>query len=124
VAVARAAHELSNAGVPVNVGAHGQREGLGFHWEMWMLVQGGFTPHDALRAATATGARSLGLDRDIGVLAPGRLADIVVIDGNPLVDIRQSERVAWTMVNGRLYDAATMDESGSRERKRAKYWWE
>ena len=44
--------------------------------------------------------------------------------GVDLQDIRQSENVAWTMVNGRLYDAATMNETGSRERKRAKYWWE
>jgi imidazolonepropionase-like amidohydrolase len=54
----------------------------------------------------------------------GKLADIVVIEGNPLQDIRQSEKVTWTMVNGRLYDAATLNEVGSREKKRAKYWWE
>ncbi len=64
------------------------------------------------------------MDRDIGSLEAGKLADIVVIDGNPLADIRQSEKVTWTMVNGRLYDAATMNETVSREKKRAKYWWE
>ena len=77
----------------VNTGAHGQREGLGLHWELWMLVQGGLTPHEALRCATANGAKSLGMDRDIGTLEPGKLADVIVIDGNPLQDIRQSEKV-------------------------------
>jgi imidazolonepropionase-like amidohydrolase len=48
------------------------------------------------------------MDRDIGTLQAGKLADIVVIDGNPLEDIRQAEKVGWTMVNGRLYDAAAL----------------
>ena len=121
---ARIAAGLDKDGVLVNTGAHGQREGLGLHWEIWMLVQGGLTPHEALRCATANGAKSLGMDRDIGTVQAGKLADLVVIDGNPLQDIRQSEKVVWTMVNGRLYDAATLNETGSRERKRAKYWWE
>ncbi|MEP7132951.1 MAG: amidohydrolase family protein, partial [Acidobacteriota bacterium] len=122
--IARIAANLQKAGVLVNTGAHGQREGLGLHWEIWMLNQGGLSPHEALRSATLNGARTLGMDRDIGTLEPGKLADVIVIDGNPLQDIRQSEKVQWTMVNGRLYDAATMNESGSRERKRARYWWE
>jgi imidazolonepropionase-like amidohydrolase len=70
------------------------------------------------------GAKSLGMDRDIGSLEPGKLADLVVIDGNPLQDIRQSEKVSRVMVNGRLYDAATLNETGAREKKRGKYWWE
>ena len=122
--IAKIAARLENAGVLVNTGAHGQREGLGLHWEIWMLVQGGLTAHEALRSATANGARSLGLDRDVGTLQAGKLADLIVVDGNPLLDIRQSENVVWTMVNGRLYDAATLNETGERERKRARYWWE
>ncbi len=122
--IAKIAANLDKAGVLVNTGAHGQREGLGLHWEIWMLVQGGLSPHEALRCATLHGAQSLGMDRFIGTLEPGKLADVAVIDGNPLQDIRKSENVAWTMVNGRLYDAATLNETGSRERKRTKYWWE
>jgi imidazolonepropionase-like amidohydrolase/Tol biopolymer transport system component len=122
--LAKIAATLDRDGVTVNTGAHGQREGLGLHWELWMLVQGGLTPLEALRCGTLNGARSLGMDRDIGSLQPGKLADVIVIEGNPLQDIRLSENVTWTMVNGRLYDAATMNETASRERKRARYWWE
>jgi imidazolonepropionase-like amidohydrolase/Tol biopolymer transport system component len=122
--LAKIATNLEKAGVLVNTGAHGQREGLGLHWEIWMLNQGGLSPHEALRCATANGAASLGMDKDIGTLEAGKLADVIVIEGNPLQDIRQSEKVTWTMVNGRLYDAATLNETGSREKKRLKYWWE
>ena len=54
---------------------------------------------------------------------PGKLADLVVIDGNRLQDIRQSDKIADTMVNGCLYDAATLNETGARERRRPKDWW-
>ncbi|MFG6413341.1 amidohydrolase family protein [Roseateles sp. DC23W] len=108
--VARTANELSKAGVNVMIGAHGQREGLGAHWEMWMLVLGGMSPHDALRAATINPARNFGFDKDLGSIEPGKLADLVVIDGNPLDDIRQSDRVGQVMQNGRLYDARTMNQ--------------
>jgi hypothetical protein len=120
---AEIARQLSEAGVSIQVGAHGQREGLGAHWEMWMLVQGGMSPREALRCATARGAAYLGMGRDLGSLEPGKLADVIVIDGDPLSDIRQSEKVRYTMANGRLYDAATLVEVGSTT-PRAKYWWE
>jgi imidazolonepropionase-like amidohydrolase len=120
---ARIAKQLRDAGVSIQVGAHGQREGLGAHWEMWMFVQGGMTPHEALRAGTLDGAAYLGLDRDLGSIEPGKLADVIVVEGNPLQDIRQSEKVTYTVVNGRLYDAATLNEPGSAA-KRPAYWWE
>lgn len=124
IEIARTAKHLLDAGVEVNVGGHGQREGLAAHWEIWMLAQGGFTPHEALRAATLHGARYLGLDEDIGSIEPGKLADIVVISGDVLEDIRKSDDVRYTMVNGRLYDAKTMNEVGTRERKRKALFWE
>lgn len=124
VAIARGAKALADAGVVVNVGAHGQREGLGAHWEVWMLVQGGMTPHQALRAATLNGARYLGLDADLGSLEAGKLADFVVVAGDPLADVRQSVKVRYTAVNGRLYDAATMDELEPRRARRGPFWWE
>lgn len=108
--VARTATQLSRAGVNTMIGAHGQREGLGAHWEMWMFVLGGMTPMEALRTATINPARNFGFDKDLGSLEPGKLADLVVIDGNPLADIRQSDRIVQVMQNGRLYDAATMNQ--------------
>ncbi|MBL4686278.1 MAG: PD40 domain-containing protein [Nannocystaceae bacterium] len=108
--IAKATKRLLDAGVGVQIGAHGQREGLAAHWELWMFVQGGMTPHEALRAGTRGGAHYLGLDGDIGTLEAGKLADLVVIEGNPLDDIRVSDQVRYTMVGGRLYDAATMNQ--------------
>jgi imidazolonepropionase-like amidohydrolase/Tol biopolymer transport system component len=122
--IARIARELRDAGVSVQLGAHGQREGLGAHWELWMMVQGGMTPHQALKCGTWNGARYLGLDADLGSLEPGKLADLIVIDGNPLTDIRQSEKVLYTVINGRLFDAATMNQAGNHPAQRAKYYWE
>ena len=124
VSIAKSANELNKRGVLVNLGAHGQREGLGAHWEMWMLAQGGMTNLNVLKAATINGARYLGLDKDIGSLEVGKLADIIVIDGNPLADIRVTEKVTHTMINGRLYDAANGDQLLPTLTKRRKFFWE
>jgi len=83
---------------------------LGAHWEIWSFVQGGMKPHRALRAATLGGAEYLGLTKDLGTLDAGKLADIALIEGDPLTDIRRSEHIKWVVANGRLYDAATMAE--------------
>lgn len=122
--VAEEAHDLNSLGVPVVIGAHGQLAGLAAHWEIWMLNQGGFSPFEALRAATFDGARYFGMHDQIGTLEPGKLADLVVIDGDPLADIRQSERVRMTMINGRLYDAATMNQLAPDQVEREPFFFE
>lgn len=105
---ARNAKDLLDSGVSVQMGAHGQLAGLAAHWEIWMLVQGGLTPHEALRSATLHGARYLGMDRDLGSIEPGKLADLVVMAKNPLEDIANTHSVRYTILNGEVYDAATM----------------
>lgn len=122
--VARTANELQRAGIPVNMGAHGQREGLGAHWEMWTLARGGMSSLDAIRAATINGARYLGMDKDIGSLEVGKLADMVIISGDVLKDIRQSDQIAQVMINGRLYDVNTMNEVGARSKVRKPLFFE
>lgn len=124
ITMARFCKQLIDAGGHVQLGAHGQLVGLGAHWELWMLVQGGFTPMEAIRAATLDGARYLGLDSDIGSLAPGKLADLVVLERNPLEDIRYSDRIRYTIINGRIYDARTMDQIGNHPDKRGRFYWE
>jgi hypothetical protein len=101
---ARSFKRIVDAGGRIQVGGHGQLHGLGSHWEMWMLGQGGMTPMEVLRSATIWGAEYLGLERDLGSLEPGKIADLVVLDRNPLDDIRHSELIRFVMKGGVLYD--------------------
>jgi imidazolonepropionase-like amidohydrolase len=121
---ARIAKELSDRGVSVQLGAHGQMQGLGAHWELWSFVQGGMTALQALRCATLNGARYLGMDRDLGSLKAGKLADVIVLEKDPLQDIRNSETVRYTIINGRMFDARTMDETGNHPAKRKPLFFE
>lgn len=82
------------------------------------------SPLEALACATIDGARYLGLDRDLGSLEPGKLADLVVLDRNPLENIRNTDSVRYVVANGRVYDAATMNEQGNHPRARAAFYWE
>ncbi len=116
--------QLADRGVLVSIGAHGQEEGLASHWEMWSFARGGMSPLEALRAATVSPAKHLGFWNDIGSLEAGKLADLVVLDANPLDDIHNTDDISHVMLNGRLYDAATMNEEVTGDATRAPYWWE
>jgi len=124
IEVSRTAKQIADGGTKVNLGAHGQIQGLGAHWELWMLVQGGMTPLQAIRSATVNGASYLGMEKEIGSIEAGKLADLVIMDANPLEDIRNSEKIKYVMVNGRLYDSLSMNEIGGREKLRGKLWFE
>ena len=99
------------------MGSHGEFQGLGYHWELWSLASGGMPTHDLLRMATIVGAQALGLDGDLGSLEPGKLADLIVLDRNPLEAIRNTNSVRYVMKNGRLYSGDNLDELWPREKK-------
>ncbi|HEY0681059.1 MAG TPA: amidohydrolase family protein [Steroidobacter sp.] len=122
--VSRSVKQLDDAGVIVNAGSHGHVVGLALHWEMWLLAQGGMSNMNVLRTATLNGAKTLGFDKQLGSLETGKLADLIVLDKNPLEDILNSNSVRYTMVNGRLYDSSTMNEIGNYDRPRGKFFWE
>ena len=122
--LAAEAAKIATAGGRVGVGSHGNLQGIGYHFEMWGLGMGGMPPHEILRSATIVGARAIGHAQDFGSLEPGKLADLVVLDANPLENIRNTNTVRMVMKNGRLYDANTLDEVWPKQAKRStSQWW-
>lgn len=115
IKVAEIAKQVVEDGGLVQAGGHGQLNGIDTHWELWSFVQGGMTPMQALECGTIKGARYLGLDKDLGSIEVGKLADIIVFErgADPSREIRDSEKIAMVMANGRLFDAATMQERGA-----------
>jgi imidazolonepropionase-like amidohydrolase/Tol biopolymer transport system component len=123
ISESRLAKQVNDLGVPVSIGAHGQREGLGAHWDIWSFALGGMSPHQALATATVNPAKALGLDKDLGSIEPGKLADLVVLDANPLENIRNSDSVHYTVANGVVYDT-NLDQVAGGTRKREPFWFE
>lgn len=115
---------LVAAGGRAGIGSHGQLQGLGYHWEMWSVAMGGMTPHDVLRVATIIGADALGLAKEVGSLEVGKQADMVILDRNPLENIRNTKAIRYVMKNGRLYDGTTLDEVWPRQKKAGPYYWQ
>ncbi|MBV9527483.1 MAG: PD40 domain-containing protein [Sphingomonas sp.] len=109
-AFATQALKIERAGGIVGMGSHGEIPGLGFHWEMEAHVMGGWTPEEALRAATLGSAEAIGREADLGSIEPGKIADLVILDRDPRADIRNSLSIASVMQGGKLYDGSTLDE--------------
>jgi Tol biopolymer transport system component len=121
--IASAAADLQRAGGLVGVGGHGEVQGLGYHWEMWALAMGGMTPAEVLRAATIDGAKIIGINQDLGSLEPGKLADLVVLNANPLDNIRNTNTTHLVMKNGELYEADTLTQVWPVKKELTPFWW-
>ena len=123
--IADGVRKVVEAGGRVGLGSHGQFQGLGAHWEIWNLQSGGLSPHDTLRVVTIFGAEALGLQRDLGSVSAGKLADLVVLDENPLEDIRHTDTLRYVMKNGELFEADTLDRIWPTRRPLPRqYWWD
>lgn len=124
ILISKSLKKLTDKGVKINLGSHGQIQGIGAHWELWMFAQGGMTNMEVLRAATMNGAEYIGMGDQIGSIEEGKLADIIVLDKDPLEDIQNTEYVKYTMINGRLFESETMKEIGFDAKDRSPFWWE
>ncbi|MGH9367425.1 MAG: amidohydrolase family protein, partial [Thermoanaerobaculia bacterium] len=129
--VARGVAAVMRAGGNVSLGAHGQLQGLGPHWELWAMAgegqppgsPGAMTPMEALRASTILAADKIGLAPDLGSIEPGKLADLVVLDEDPLADIHATAKIRWVVKNGELYDAGTMRREWPSPAPPPKFFW-
>lgn len=117
------AAKIVRAGGLLGVGSHGEVPGLGYHWEMQAYASGGMTSMEVLHAATIGSAETIGRDAEFGSLEPGKYADLVVLDKDPRLDIANTLSISQVMKNGRLYDAATLDEVWPRQKPLEPRWF-
>ena len=104
------------------MGAHGEHHGLGSHWEVWMGASA-LGNHAALEVASLHGARFLGADKDLGSIEVGKLADLMVLNSNPLDNIRNTIDARYVMKGGHLYDAMSLDEIWPKAIPFGPYYW-
>jgi Tol biopolymer transport system component len=122
--VAEGAGKIQRAGGLVGVGSHGEIPGLGYHLEMQALASGGMTPMEVLHAATIGSSKTIGRDAEFGSLEPGKFADLIILDKNPLDDVRNTLSIEYVMKDGRLYDGNTLNEIWPRQQLLPPLWFQ
>jgi len=121
--LAAEALKVLRAGGRIGVGSHGQFQGLGYHWELQAFAEGGFTPTELLRIATMGGAEIIGRSTELGSLEAGKFADLLVLERDPRLDIKNTLSIKQVMKNGRLYEGDTLDELWPRHRALPALWF-
>jgi len=121
--IAKGAADIVAAGGRVGVGGHGELQGLQCHWEMWGYAMGGMKNHDILRTATIMGAEAIGYGQELGSLETGKMADLIVLDKNPLDDIRNTNTIQYVMKNGEMFEGDTLNQVYPQNKKLPEPWW-
>ncbi len=116
--------DLVEDGGIAGVGSHGQFEGVGYHWELWSMASGGISNHDMLKVATIQGAYAIGLDKELGSIEKGKLADLVILNEDPLEEIRNTNSVEMVMKNGRMYDGDNLNQIYPLNKKSKNFNWQ
>jgi imidazolonepropionase-like amidohydrolase len=110
------------AGVGILAGTDYVVAGADLHRELVELVEAGLTPAEALRTATVNPARYFALEAEHGTVAPGKVADLILLDADPLADVRNTQRIRAVVFGGNLYDRAALDGLQAVVRERARSW--
>ena len=102
---------LHRAGITIVAGTDQTVPGYSLHREIELYAQAGFTPMEAIQAATIVPARVMGVDKEVGTIEAGKRADLIVLNGNPLDDIHNTRNVAYVITNGVMYNCAELWKS-------------
>jgi len=110
--IAKTAANFETSGLLVNVGAHGQMQGIGYLWELKLFKEGGLTNYQVLKTATINPATSLGLDSQIGSVYPRKLADLLFLQpgANPLQELDALRQLKWVMKDGKMWDVSNFEQ--------------
>jgi imidazolonepropionase-like amidohydrolase len=102
---------LHRAGIPIVAGTDQVVPGHSLHREIELYVKAGFTPMEAIQAATIVPARVMKLDKETGTVEAGKAADLIILDANPLENISNIRTVRSVITGGRLYNTAELWQS-------------